>query len=382
MKVNLNRRRFLQFAGASATAAAASGITAGRAEGPRDQELNILCGPGYDSNKVLDPFRVKNGAKVTAECGTSDPELIERLRSDYTRVWDLINVNQPWARQRLFPEGLIRPLPAGTFLPYFENMLEPFKAPYRWSLSDGGQHLIGMVQRFGPLSFVVDTEKISRGMAEDQGFDLFNDKANAGKYGILAYEDWNILHMCIGAGINPFTPHTEEHFAAFETVAHTWFKGARMVTEDMSQINLALVMGEIDFYVSGGTYTASSVRLQGAGKVRGITPRRGPINGKGGILWVEVTSVTSNPQTSPLAERFLRYVQQPGVCHSVAMAENTHNPVAQMGSQSVLDQFTKGELDAIQWDSLGDEMANCVGYQINPDYERMLKIYRAARHKA
>ena len=52
--------------------------------------------------------------------------------------------------------------------------------------------------------------------------------------------------------------------------------------------------------------------------------------GKGGISWIEVTSVVNNPQISPLAPDFLAYVQDPTVAHTVAFAEGTFNPVAQM----------------------------------------------------
>ena len=84
-------------------------------------------------------------------------------------------------------------------------------------------------------------------------------------------------------------------------------------------MNLALINGEIDFYLTGGTYTASPARLDGATNIRGITPKKGPLaGGKGGITWVEVTSVVNNPQVSPLAYDFLEYVQDPEICHAVA----------------------------------------------------------------
>ena len=37
--------------------------------------------------------------------------MINRLRAGETNVWDLINVNNPWARKVMPPEGLIKPLP-------------------------------------------------------------------------------------------------------------------------------------------------------------------------------------------------------------------------------------------------------------------------------
>ncbi len=188
--------------------------------------------------------------------------------------------------------------------------------------------------------------------------------------------------MCVGAGIKPFTEHSDADIEAFEKTARQWFKGAKLLTDDLVQMNLALINGEIDFYCTGGTYTASPARLDGATNIRGITPNSGPMDGKGGIIWVEVTSIVNNPQGSPLAEEFLHYVQQPDACHAVAFAEGTYNPVSQMADPKVFEQFSAEELDAIQWDSLEEEMANSVDYQINPDYDRMDDIYNAAKREA
>ena len=134
----------------------------GRAFAARDSEMNILCWEGYNSDEVLGPFRSANaGASVRAESGTSDPDMINKLRAGEVNVWDLINLNQPWARDQLYPENLIKPLDKDRFLPYFEKMLPDFAAPYPLSFADDG-NLLGMPQRFGPFSFVVNTDKISR----------------------------------------------------------------------------------------------------------------------------------------------------------------------------------------------------------------------------
>jgi spermidine/putrescine transport system substrate-binding protein len=90
---------------------------------------------------------------VKAESLTNDPTTINRLRAGETNVWDLINVNNPWARKVLWPAKLIKPLPRDQFEPYFEKMLPAFSAPYKWAMSDNGKGLLGMAQRFGPYSF-------------------------------------------------------------------------------------------------------------------------------------------------------------------------------------------------------------------------------------
>ena len=158
---NLSRRDVVRLMGAGALALGASMTGLRPALAARETELNILCWEGYNSAQVLDPFRSSRSATVKAESLTNDPTMINRLRAGETNVWDLINVNNPWARKIMAPEGLIKPLPREEFEPFFETMLEAFKPPYKWAMSEDGNDLLGIAQRFGPYSFVVNTDKIS-----------------------------------------------------------------------------------------------------------------------------------------------------------------------------------------------------------------------------
>ena len=45
----------------------------------------------------------------------------------------------------------------------------------------------------------------------------------------------------------------------------------------------------------------------------------------------------------------------------------------------VFKLFTKEELEAIQWDSLEEEMAGSVEYDIVPGYDKLLDIWNAAK---
>jgi spermidine/putrescine transport system substrate-binding protein len=377
------RRDFLKNSAAIAAGLAAGGAAGMRpASGARTTELNILCWEGYNSAQVLDPFRTSTGATVRAESLTNDPTMINRLRAGETNIWDLINVNNPWARKVMFPEKLIKPLDRARFEPFFDKMMPEFKAPYKWAMDDSGKELLGMAQRFGPYSFVVNTDKISRATAEDQGWDLWNDAANDKKYGVQASDDWNVFDLCCIAGFDPFRAHTDEEVAKYTETATRVFKGARMVG-DLATMNQALVSGEIDFYLTGGTYSCSPARADGALNIRAITPLKGPMEGgKGGISWIEITSVVNNPDVSTHAENFLEYVQSPEMSHTVAFAEGTFNPVSQMGNKACFDLFTKEELDIIQWDSLAEEMARSVEYDIVPDYDKLLDIMTAAKREA
>lgn len=345
----------------------------------RNDRLNILCWEGYNSDQVLNPFREAHpNATVKAESGTSDPEMVNRLRAGEIGTWDLINVNQPWARGEMLRDNLIRPLNKERFMPHFEKMMPEFSKPYPLAFSDGGD-LLGMPQRYGPFSFVVNTDKISQDMAEDQGWNLFLDPAMKGRYGLLTYDNWNVIHLCLAADIHPFKPVTGDAVQKFMELSKQIVAGAKLMTDDLVAMNTALINGEIDAYFTGGTYTASPARYDGALNVRAVTPRRGPIDGKGGASWVELTSAVNNPDPSDLAEDFLEFVQKPEICEKVAFAEGTYNPVAQMGNPEVMARFDAEMLEAIQFDSLQEEMSRCVEFDVVPSYDELLAIYVEAR---
>src|SRR5262245_51118250 len=145
----ISRRNFMQQSAlwAAAFAAGASAVPK-FASAAREKELNILCWEGYNSAQVLDPFRQDRSATVKAESLTNDPTMINRLRAGETNVWDLINVNNPWARKVMWPAKLIKPLPRDQFEPYFEKMLSVFRAPYKWAMSEDGKELLGRAKRF------------------------------------------------------------------------------------------------------------------------------------------------------------------------------------------------------------------------------------------
>ncbi|MCY4033763.1 MAG: PotD/PotF family extracellular solute-binding protein [Hyphomicrobiales bacterium] len=354
--------------------------TVGSALAARKDRMNILCWEGYNSDEVLGPFRnLHPDATVRAESGTSDPDMINKLRAGETNVWDLININQPWAQQQLYPEGLIKPLNKERFLPYFEDMLPEFRGPYSLSFDSNGQDLLGMVQRFGPFSFVVNTDKISRNMAEDQGYELFLDPSMNKRYGVLTYDNWNIIHLCLTAGLNPYKALDANEMNRFRATADKIFGGAKLLTDDLVAMNTALINGEIDAYFTGGTYTASPARYDGQTQIRGITPRSGPVNGMGGVVWVELTSAVNNPDPSDLAEDFLEFVQQPEISKVVSFSEGTYNPVSQMGASATFSLFDKDELDAIQWDSLQEEMARSLEYDVVVSYDELNDLYNAAK---
>jgi spermidine/putrescine transport system substrate-binding protein len=375
--MKFTRRQFTNSAIATAGIVTAGGINPALAA--RNDQMNILCWEGYNSDEVLGPFRKAHpGSSVRAESGTSDPDMINKLRAGEIKVWDLINLNQPWARDVLYPNKLIKPLDKDRFMPYFDKMTTEFAAPYPLSFADNGD-LIGMPQRYGAFNFVVNTDKISRKMAEDEGWDLFLDSSMKNRYGVLTYDNWNVIHICLAAGLDPFKPIAGSDEAKFTKAAEQILGNAKLLTDDLVAMNTAMINGEIDAYFTGGTYTASPARYDGATNVRGITPNSGPVNGKGGVVWIELTSAVNNPDPSSLAEDFLEFVQGPELSKAVAFTEGTYNPVSQMGNPACMAMFDSEELDAIQMDSLAEDMSKSMDYQVVASYDSLIEIYTKAR---
>jgi spermidine/putrescine transport system substrate-binding protein len=246
-------------------------------------------------------------------------------------------------------------------------------------MADDG-NLLGMPQRYGPFNFVINNKGIAKKTAEDEGWNLFSDDKNKGRWALLNWDNWVLYQMCQGAGVYPFKQHSAEEMKKVETTAFKWFKNAKFVTESEVEANNALINREIDFYVCGGNYTASPPRREGRLEVEAVTPRKGAMkDGAGGIVWMELTNVVNNPKPSPLADDFLAYLQEPDVAYLVAMADSTHNPVANMSDPRVFKKFSKNDLLAIQWDDLEEDLNYCEDYAENPDYHKMMRFYRKAK---
>lgn len=373
------RRQVLQGIGAGALALGAGSALAGRAQAA--DNLAMLTWDGYVDPRVLDGFTDQYDTGIDYELHTSDPDSVNKLRAGETRIWDIINLNNPWAREMMWPEGLIVELDRARFEPYFEAMLPMFQPPYKWAMSLDNEHLLGVCQRVDTFDFVVNTDVVSADMAKDEGWDLFNNPDMAGRYGILAYDNWNIMHICMAAGLHPFKEKTDDQVAIFEAAARRLINGAKMVSDDFVAVNLAVVNGEIDMYFGGGTYSISSARLDGLTNLYHVVPKSGPADGKGGINWIELNSVVNNPDLHPKAMDWMEYILQPDTSYAVATAGGFLLPVGQMAQPELLDKFSAEELDSFQWDEFDYRIANSVEFDVVPDYNRLYDIYTAARRE-
>ena len=367
----LSRREFLAAAAAAATAACSPGEDAERA-------LALLTWDAYADPRLLNLWRKDKGSSIRYEIHVSDPTSVNRLRAGETAVWDFINLNNPWARKQLWPAGLIRDLPRERFEPIFEAMFDKFAPPYHWAMSEDGEHLLGVVQRFETFDFVVNSDVISPALARDEGWDIFNNPDFKDRYGILAYEDWNVMNICLGAGLHPFKVKTDDEVAAFERTARMWIQNAKMITTDFAQLNLAIINGEIDAYFTGGTYSITSARLEGINNLYAVAPLKGPADGKGSINWIELNSAVANPDPLPTTLDFLEWITMPEPAYIIANGNGNLQPVSQMAQPEVLSRFTREQLDALQWDGFEERIANAIEFDIVPDYDRLYDIYSAA----
>jgi spermidine/putrescine transport system substrate-binding protein len=375
-----SRREFLKQSAAVAAGIAAASTMSRSAWAARDGEMNIYCWEGYNSDKVLDPFRKEFNCNVKAQGLISDPDAVNQLRAGETKVWDIINLNNAWGRRQLFPEKLIKPLDQARFKPLWDMVLPEFKYPYYWAMSDDGANLLGMVQRFGPSGVLVNTDKISKATMEDEGYDVFLADSFKGKYAVLMYDDWVIMHVAMAAGFSPFKTLSEDQIAKFETVMRKVINNAAFLSDDMTAIAVGMINGSIVGSFPGSTYTVSAARFDGNKNLRCVIPKKGPADtgGKAGVCWMELTSTVNNPQLSPRAADFLEYCYRPEVCKRVSFAEGTYNPVTQMGDKRVMALYAKEELDAIQFDTLDEDMARCADFDIIPSYSKLHDIFSNA----
>jgi spermidine/putrescine transport system substrate-binding protein len=343
-------------------------------------QLNLLCWEGYEADPISSRFKRDYGLQLHAQTLLSDAAIADEILAGNHPDCDILNINNAYIRDSLEPAGLVCSLDSELNQRYRSGIHSLYQRFLPWSYNSGGE-LIGIGQRYGPFNLVINTDTISRASAEDQGFHLANDPAFRKRYAILDYPDFNLFHVCIGAGINPFQVLSTDDIEKFERTAATWCQNALLLEADHHRLNRALLQGKIDFYISGGIYTVSPARLAGHSNLLAVTPSSGPINGKGGIAFTEITSLIKTQQAHPQAESFLRFMLEPETAIAIAFADGTCNPVAQMGDPDVLQAFSRQQLDAIQWETLDDQLQNCADYQIPPDRRQLLPALEHLKSK-
>jgi spermidine/putrescine transport system substrate-binding protein len=329
------------------------------------RQLKLLCWEGYDAPEITGRYHSSSQMEINGSAFVCDREAVSTVASAAPGAWDLVNLNSPYGQSELFPAGLIAPLPADRFAEAGAVSLPFARSLAGRTLCAENREIIGVGQRFGPFNLVINSQRISMAMAADQGFGLALQKG--GRFGILRFPDFNILHICISVGINPFQPLSAAELERFTEGARQWFNLADLISDDAHALNDALVRGDIDFYLSGGRFTAALARREGHLQVAAVTPDKGPIDGCGGIVFMEVTSVVTASRQRRQAEDFLAFTLEPENLHSLAINGCSCNPVVQMGDGRVLERFSTDDLAVLQWDTLEDELSRCVELDVPPD---------------
>jgi spermidine/putrescine transport system substrate-binding protein len=345
-----------------------------KVEEQSDARLQWLGWEGYADGDLAAVFQRATGFGISGQSHISDDAAARKVLDERGR-WDVININTPFVRDTLYPAGAIRSL-SSRFAERVNNLTPPFSRFKAAVFAADGQ-LIGLPQRFGPFNLVINQKRLSVSTARDRGFRLALDPALKGRFGIVDYEDFNVMHIAIAAGLNPFYSLDEAAVSAFSRAATSILESACLITGDHLQMNAALIAGEIDFYISGGTYTASPARLAGHTEVRAVTPRSGPIDGKGAVAFVEVNALLADG-TAPIAvgEAFLDFISSVEGSKAASLAAGACNPVVQMSDPAVFNLFTRRELEAMQWDDLEEDLSYCADYSIIPDYAKLLAVVR------
>jgi len=339
-------------------------------------KLRYLGWDGYTDGSFAAALRSATGIEIEGQLHLSD-DLACRMTQATPDLWDIININTPFVRNVLHPAGFIRTLPdkfAGE-VKSLSGMFGRFIAPATSPTGD----IIGIPQRCGPFNLVINQKRLSIDIARERGFGLTLEPDFHKRFGILEYEDFNVMHIAIAADLNPFGSFDEAAASTFAQAVRTIFASARIISTDHNHLNRALINGDIDFYISGGIYTASPARLAGRLEVRAVTPDNGPIEGKGGVAFVEINSLLQHNKNSFDAEEaYLDYLGSDTGAVEASLAANACNPVVQMQRKSVLDRFSRQQLKAMQWEDFEEDLSRCAEYSIIPDYERLSAILRTA----
>lgn len=344
------------------------------------KKLRYLGWEGYADHHFASALLSDTGLEIEGTNHLSDDAACRMVLAT-PDAWDIININTPFIRDVLHPAGVIRALP-DKYVSDVRSATVPF-ARFIPAATGADGKLVGIPQRCGPFNLVINQKRLSADFAREQGFSLALDRRFDNRFGILSYADFNVMHVAIAAGLNPFCTFDEAAASKFAQAAQAIFRAARIISTDHELLNRALIRGDIDFYISGGIYTASPARLAGCLDIRAITPNRGPIAGKGGVAFVEINALLLRGEQSLKAqEAFLDFIASDTGAIAASLAGNACNPVVQMYRGSLLECFSSQQLNAMQWDDFEEDMSRCADYEIMPDYHRLLGILRSAAHRA
>lgn len=340
------------------------------------QKFSLYCWEGYESPEILGRFSEAHQLAVTVENLTSDAEAASRVIDGHTVQPSVLNINNPFPRRRLFPAKRIRTLEHQTLDEWNVGTLPWTASLCDWAYGDSGE-LIGIPQRFGPFNFVINTKRISRDLAENEGFYLLGDPASAPSYGVLVFPEFNVFHIALSSGLNPFRSLSREEKDRFEHQAQQWFNYARYISDDNHKLNKRLADQSIDMIASAGMFSSGYLRREGFNEIYCVTPATGPMKGKGGIGFVELNTVPVDTPSYSHSIDFLNMILTPDIARHVISNPINCNPIVQMGDSRIYNALSVELLDTLQWDTLEEDLARCVEYDLPPDFDQLLAIVKS-----
>ena len=330
--------------------------------------MNLYCWEGYNQKKFLTHYNTK----VYPKTFISDYQIAKDIKNKEVDC-DVININNAFIKDYLWKYKLIEKINYVNFSEMYNDYISNFKYLSKWTKSNDNKNIIGIAQRFGSFNFVINDKLVSKKTAELNGFNLMLELEN--EYGVLLFEDFNIMHISLSAGINPFKDLTNSEYLKFDSACKNWLNKSKVISNNFNKLNKLLNKKNIKAYFTGGTFTCSAPRKEGFYNIQAITPRNKINNLKQGIIFTEITSVIKN-RNSQNSEKFLNYIIKPNKSYEIAMSKYTSNPVLQMGSKKVFSKFSKKDLKIIQWEDLRSISRHCHDYQLAPNYKILISIFR------
>ena len=330
---------------------------------------------GYEDPNILGRFSETYQVSTSAEHLTSDAEAASRVIDGHTIQPSILNINNPFPKKWLFPEKRIRELDHEMFAAWDANLLPWTRPLCEWACSVTGE-LVGIPQRFGSFNFVINTKRVSRGIAEDEGFYLLDDPSSAPRYGVLVFPEFNVFHIALSAGLNPFQSLSLEEKERFQSQARQWFTHAACISDDSRKLNKRLVDQSIDVILSAGMFSSGYLRREGFKEIHCVTPRKGPIDGKGGICFLELNTIPVDAPSYTDSIRFLQMILRPDIALYAMSNHINCNPIVQMGDPEIFNKVGVTLLEALQWDTLEEDLSRCVEYDLPPDFDELLGIVK------
>lgn len=291
----LNRRRFLQSAGALAGAAAVGSSAGSGPASAQDNVLNLLSWPGHGDPAFVRPFEEQYGCKVVAKEYVGGEPMLALMNQSPPGSFDVVLADAEYIHM-LNEGGFIDPMdpadyPLADYWPEFQKF-----APH-WV----DDELYSVLIRFGYLGIAYRTDVLTE--QDVRSYKSLWDEKLAGKVGFF---DWYLPTMGCLSLYNGNKPPFDISEDAFEVLKESLFSlrpqasGFYSMADQFSMLTngtAAAIPGVGDWVV---------LLLQQNG-----VPVSAAVPDEGGIQWTESMSIVSSSTKKDLAKAFIQYASSP-----------------------------------------------------------------------